>query len=438
MTGWPVITRQHVESVEPLYNWGRLARTGAEPTPPRYRQMRRGQKYNGKKHQRRQSQEPETRKEGRMTPARQHENPAENRNENREEYWDEAPSTTLPVTYTRTLAADHSQTHSESLDSALPGSALPDSALGVSGEVFRPVLDRFERFLRYEKHRSEETIRSYISDLEGFFGYMARRGVRHLDSIDASLIREWLGSLHLRQAARSTVARRGSTLRTFFTWAQEEELVYANPTRGMRTPKRENHLPPVLSREQMNQLLSTLQERRAQDPRDARLLRLEAVVEVLYASGMRISELTGLDLQSVDRANKTVRVLGKGNKERVVPLGTPALKALNRWVSYGRPQWIQEGAQGVTALFIGPRGGRANARQIREDLTRLLRTVENTQASGAHVLRHSAATHLVDGGADIRSVQELLGHSSLATTQIYTHVSMKRLAETYARAHPRA
>lgn len=378
-----------------------------------------------------------------MTPVRQHENRAENRNENREEYRDEAPSATLPVTYTRSLAADHPGPHTEGPDSALPGSdlpnsALPDSALGVSGEVFRPVLDRFERFLRYEKHRSEETIRSYISDLEGFFGYMARRGVRHLDSIDASLIREWLGSLHLRQAARSTVARRGSTLRTFFTWAQEEELVHANPTRGMRTPKRENHLPPVLSREQMNQLLTTLQERRAQNPRDARLLRLEAVVEVLYASGMRISELTGLDLQSVDRANKTVRVLGKGNKERVVPLGTPALKALNRWVSYGRPQWIPEGAQGVTALFIGPRGGRANARQIREDLTRLLRTVENTQASGAHVLRHSAATHLVDGGADIRSVQELLGHSSLATTQIYTHVSMKRLAETYARAHPRA
>ena len=434
MTGRQVMTGRCVESVEPLYNWGRLARTGAEPTPAATLSA----DTPGAEIQRReastppeQSQEPETRKEGRMTPARQHENraenQAENRSESREGYRDEAPSTTLPVTYTRTLAPEQ-----------VESSALPDSALGVSGEVFRPVLDRFERFLRYEKHRSEETIRSYISDLEGFFGYMARRGVRHLDSIDASLIREWLGSLHLRQAARSTVARRGSTLRTFFTWAQEEELVHANPTRGMRTPKRENHLPPVLSREQMNQLLTTLQERRAQDPRDARLLRLEAVVEVLYASGMRISELTGLDLQSVDRANKTVRVLGKGNKERVVPLGTPALKALNRWVSYGRPQWIPEGSQGVTALFIGPRGGRANARQIREDLTRLLRTVENTQASGAHVLRHSAATHLVDGGADIRSVQELLGHSSLATTQIYTHVSMKRLAETYARAHPRA
>ena len=430
MTGRQVMTGRCVESVEPLYNWGRLARTGAEPTPAATLSA----DTPGAEIQRReastppeQSQEPETRKEGRMTPTRQPENRAKNRSENREEYRDEAPSTTLPVTYTRTLAPEQ-----------VESSTLPDSALGVSGEVFRPVLDRFERFLRYEKHRSEETIRSYISDLEGFFGYMARRGVRHLDSIDASLIREWLGSLHLRQAARSTVARRGSTLRTFFTWAQEEELVHANPTRGMRTPKRENHLPPVLSREQMNQLLTTLQERRAQDPRDARLLRLEAVVEVLYASGMRISELTGLDLQSVDRANKTVRVLGKGNKERVVPLGTPALKALNRWVSYGRPQWIPEGSQGVTALFIGPRGGRANTRQIREDLTRLLRTVENTQASGAHVLRHSAATHLVDGGADIRSVQELLGHSSLATTQIYTHVSMRRLAETYARAHPRA
>ncbi|WP_314082857.1 tyrosine recombinase XerC [uncultured Rothia sp.] len=342
----------------------------------------------------------------------------------------DAPSITLPVAYTRPMEEPEGRASGES--------ANGESALGVSGEVFRPIIERFERFLRYEKHRSEETIRSYVSDLEGFFGYVARRGVRHVDSIDASLIREWFGSLHLRRAARSTVARRGSTLRTFFSWAQEEELVQANPTRGMSTPKRESHLPPVLSRDQMSQLIENVQRQRAEDPRNPRLLRLEAVVEVLYASGMRISELTGLDLQSIDRVNKTVRVLGKGNKERVVPLGTPALKALNRWVSKGRPQWIPEGSSGVTALFIGPRGGRANARQIREDLTRLLRTVENTQASGAHVLRHSAATHLVDGGADIRSVQELLGHSSLATTQIYTHVSMRRLAETYARAHPRA
>ena len=244
--------------------------------------------------------------------------------------------------------------------------------------------------------------------------------------------------MHLRQNSKATVARRGSTLRTFFTWAQDEELIIDNPTRGMSTPKRDRHLPSVLSQAQMNQLLDELQQRHRQNPTDARLLRLWAVVEVLYASGMRISELTGLDLHSVDRANRTVRVLGKGNKERIVPLGVPAMKALNRWVAHGRPQWIPEGSRNVTALFIGPRGRRANPRQVREDLSRLLRTLENSEASGAHVLRHSAATHLVDGGADIRTVQELLGHSSLATTQIYTHVSMKRLAETYARAHPRA
>lgn len=168
------------------------------------------------------------------------------------------------------------------------------------------------------------------------------------------------------------------------------------------------------------------------------MLRLWAVLEVLYSSGMRISELTGLNLSSIDRANKTVRVIGKGNKERVVPLGTPAMKVLSRWVKIGRPYWIAKGSRDVTALFIGPRGKRANPRQIREDISRILRTLENTEVSGAHVLRHSAATHLVDGGADIRTVQELLGHASLSTTQIYTHVSMKRLADTYTRAHPRA
>lgn len=168
------------------------------------------------------------------------------------------------------------------------------------------------------------------------------------------------------------------------------------------------------------------------------MLRLWAVLEVLYSSGMRISELTGLNLSSIDRANKTVRVIGKGNKERVVPLGIPAMKVLSQWVKIGRPYWITKGSHDVTALFIGPRGKRANPRQIREDISRILRTLENTEVSGAHVLRHSAATHLVDGGADIRTVQELLGHASLSTTQIYTHVSMKRLADTYTRAHPRA
>lgn len=305
-------------------------------------------------------------------------------------------------------------------------------------EVYRPYLEQFERYLRYEKHHSGQTVRSYISDLEAFLGYAARHGVSTLEAISITLIRQWLGSMHLKQNSKATVARRGSTLRTFFTWAQDEELIVDDPTRGMSIPKRDRHLPPVLSQAHINRVLAELEDRYRANPWDARTLRLWAVVEVLYASGMRISELTGLDVGSVDRLHRTVRVVGKGNKERVVPLGAPAFEALNRWVVRGRPQWISEGSVNVTALFIGPRGGRANPRQIREDLNRLLGTLEDTDASGAHVLRHSVATHLVDGGADIRTVQELLGHSSLATTQIYTHVSMKRLAETYARAHPRA
>ncbi len=206
----------------------------------------------------------------------------------------------------------------------------------------------------------------------------------------------------------------------------------------MSTPKRDRHLPAVLSQEQMSSVLDTVALRCRENPQDIRMLRLWAVLEVLYSSGMRISELTGLNLSSIDRANKTVRVIGKGNKERIVPLGTPAMKVLSRWVKIGRPYWIAKGSRDVTALFIGPRGKRANPRQIREDISRILRTLEDTEVSGAHVLRHSAATHLVDGGADIRTVQELLGHASLSTTQIYTHVSMKRLADTYTRAHPRA
>ena len=330
-----------------------------------------------------------------------------------------------------------------SLAPTLPMSAsqqdsTPDLAPALSGEVFLPIVEHFERYLRYEKYRSEETIRSYISDLYGFFGFIGRRGISRVEDINLQLIREWLGSMHLKQNAKTTVARRGSTLRTFFSWAHEEELITENPTRGMSTPKRDRHLPAVLSQEQMCSVLDTVALRCRENPQDIRMLRLWAVLEVLYSSGMRISELTGLNLSSIDRANKTVRVIGKGNKERVVPLGTPAMKVLSQWVKIGRPYWIAKGSRDVTALFIGPRGKRANPRQIREDISRILRTLEDTEVSGAHVLRHSAATHLVDGGADIRTVQELLGHASLSTTQIYTHVSMKRLADTYTRAHPRA
>lgn len=319
------------------------------------------------------------------------------------------------------------------------------SAIDEDREYTR-ALEAYERYLTYELHRSPETIRAYLADLRDFFNYARRHGTTHLSHISLDLVRSWLATHHQRQAARSSMARRTSTVRSFFLWAEEEELVDSNPALKLSTPKKTKHLPTVLSVSHMESLTNTLRRALVLDPTNPRILRLNAVVEVLYATGIRISELTSLDITSVDRHARTLRVIGKGNKERVVPFGSQAMKALSLWVAQGRPQWLPETPPHATrpisppqyALFIGPKGKRANSRQIRADLTQLLATLEDTGASGAHIFRHTAATHMVDGGADIRAVQEFLGHSSLATTQVYTHVSVDRLAQVYSRAHPRA
>lgn len=319
------------------------------------------------------------------------------------------------------------------------------SAIDEDREYVR-ALESYERYLTYELHRSPETIRAYLADLRDFFDYARRHGTTHLSHITLDVLRNWLATHHQRQAARSSMARRTSTVRSFFLWAEEEELIDSNPALKLSTPKKTSYLPTVLSAHHVESLTKTLHRALGFDPLNPRLLRLNAVVEVLYATGIRISELTGLDLTSIDRQARTLRVIGKGNKERVVPFGPQAMKALSLWVAQGRPQWLPEASpqtmgptpQPQYALFIGPKGKRANARQIRADLTQLLATLEDTDASGAHIFRHTAATHMVDGGADIRAVQEFLGHSSLATTQVYTHVSVDRLAQVYSRAHPRA
>lgn len=322
----------------------------------------------------------------------------------------------------------------EDLPTTLKIGATP---LGEDQELSQ-ALDIYRRYLTYELHRSEATVTAYLSDLGDFFAFAARAGRNHLSQIDTALIRSWLSGHHARGAASSSMARRTSSLRAFFAWAEEEDLLEANPTHRISSPKKTKHLPAVLKQKQVQQLLETLNQALAQNPADPRLLRLLAVVELLYSSGLRISELTGLDLTSIDRTNNTLRVLGKGQKERVVPLGLPALGAVDRWLTQGRPQWVKAQSPLPLALFLGPRGGRANPRQIRQDLTQLLSTLQDSQASGAHVFRHTAATHLLDGGADLRTVQEFLGHASLATTQIYTHVSVERLAAAYQQAHPRA
>ncbi|GGH58559.1 tyrosine recombinase XerC [Rothia aerolata] len=302
--------------------------------------------------------------------------------------------------------------------------------------VFTRALESYSRYLHYEKFRSQQTITAYLSDLGSFFAFALRHGAENLNEINLQTARSWLASLH---SAKSSTARRTSSLKTFFAWAEDEGLVDANPVLVLTSPKKDQFLPEVLSKKQMSALITRLEELIAQNPSDPHPQRTLAVIELLYSSGIRISELCSLNLSNIDREQHTLRVIGKGNKERIVPFGLPALKALNRWVSSGRRTWFKQNQGTVQdALFIGPRGGRANPRQIRKDLNDLLAALPDTEASGAHVFRHTAATHMVDGGADIRAVQELLGHSTLATTQIYTHVSVERLANTYQQAHPRA
>lgn len=323
----------------------------------------------------------------------------------------------------------------ENLPPTLP---LGAQTLDVN-RVFTRALESFWRYLTYEKFRSPQTIKAYESDLSAFFDYCLRHGAQELADIDLEMIRSWLAHMHRANIARTSTARRTSSLRTFFAWAEEESLITDNPTLTLATPKKTGHLPQVLNQQQILFLIDRVEKQLQADPHDPHAMRLLASIELLYATGIRISELCSLNLSSIDRENRTLRVVGKGNKERVVPFGQPAMRALNRWVTQGRRQWFSANQQAVEeALFIGPRGKRANPRQIREDLTKALATIPDSQLSGAHIFRHTAATHMVDGGADIRSIQELLGHSSLATTQIYTHVSVDRLKDSYNNAHPRA
>jgi integrase/recombinase XerC len=202
----------------------------------------------------------------------------------------------------------------------------------------------------------------------------------------------------------------------------------------LKAPRRQNGLPDVLSVSQLEPLLEAAEHSTVGG--DPAALRARAVLELLYGSGIRVGELVGLDIDDLDQERRTVRVLGKGNKERTVPYGVPAARALEDWLTRGRNRWAT-GDSGP-ALFLGPRGRRLDQRQARSIVEKLLKTVVGTGASGPHALRHTAATHLLDGGADLRAVQELLGHRSLATTQLYTHVSVDRLRRSYEQAHPRA
>jgi integrase/recombinase XerC len=292
----------------------------------------------------------------------------------------------------------------------------------------------FGRYLEAERGRSAHTVRAYLSDVGSLLAQAASEGVENLDGLELGTLRRWLGSQSESGMSRATLARRSATARAFTAWAVREELIAADPALRLRAPKREKSLPGVLHQQQMLRLVAGAESAASEGAPLA--LRDRAMVEVLYATGIRVGELAGMDIDDLDPDRRTLRVLGKGNKERTVPYGVPAALAVDDWLRRGRPA-LATGTSGP-ALFLGARGKRVDQRQVRSVVKEMLAGLGDTAATGPHALRHSAATHLLDGGADLRAVQEILGHSSLATTQIYTHVSVERLRQSYQQAHPRA
>lgn len=295
-------------------------------------------------------------------------------------------------------------------------------------------LDAFARYLSAERAVSAHTLRGYLGDVRSLLSHAASEGAVRLHDLELGTLRRWLGAQSQEGAARSTLARRSASVRVFTAWAMAEERIAADPALRLKAPKREQSLPGVLQAGQLARLLATLEEAAAEGAPLA--LRDRAIVELLYATGVRVGELAGLDVDDLDPDRRTLRVIGKGNKERTVPYGVPAALAVDDWLRRGRPLLARDNSG--PALFLGARGGRVDQRQVRSMVNNLFAGLGDTSASGPHALRHSAATHLLDGGADLRAVQEILGHSSLATTQIYTHVSVDRLRKSYQQAHPRA
>lgn len=284
-----------------------------------------------------------------------------------------------------------------------------------------------------------QTLRAYRGDLRQL---ALQRGP--LEELGLAEIRSWLGELHEAGLSRNTLNRKTASVRAFTAWAHRRGHLPEDPSVRLRTARKSSHLPDVLQHQHVEQLTSQLagaaQQAGQADEADliahALSLRDAAMVELLYATGMRVSELSGLNLASFETGRRMVRLLGKGNKERIVPYGVPAETALRSWLDHGRSRLVT--STSAEACFLGRRGGRIDVRTVRRVVDDSLARLGTTAARGPHALRHTAATHLLEGGADLRTVQELLGHASLSTTQLYTHVTIDRLRDAYGQAHPRA
>jgi integrase/recombinase XerC len=294
----------------------------------------------------------------------------------------------------------------------------------------------FETHLDSGRGYSANTVKAYVTDVAEFLAFVGE-SVPTPSEITLESLRDWLWKLSESGLAKSSIARKSASIRAFTAWLMQTERSASDPGLRLRSPKASRTLPKVVSRETLAEVFAHL-EAMATDDNPAGIQDL-LMVELLYACGMRVSELVGLNLDDIDYERNIVRVTGKGNKQRMIPFGLPARDALHNWIQVGRPQFAEAitGQDAQSALLINSRGKRVGVRQVYALVAGLLEGTP-TGVAGPHALRHSAATHLLDGGADLRAVQELLGHASLGTTQIYTHVSIDRLRDGYKNAHPRA
>ncbi|HUC27757.1 MAG TPA: tyrosine recombinase XerC [Streptosporangiaceae bacterium] len=354
-------------------------------------------------------------------------------------------------------------------------------------EPMTAALAAFGRHLGSERGLSPHTVRAYLGDISALLAFAAEEGCAEVADLDIAVLRGWLASQHRAGQARASIARRAASARAFTAFAHRRGLIAADAGAQLASPKVHRRLPEVLAREQMAAVLTAGPDRSGQRSgapgsagphsagphragpanaglvnaapensaphrvadsaalADALALRDTAIMELLYATGIRVSELCGLDSADLDTSRRTVRVLGKRSKERVVPVGIPAVRAVLAWLDEGRGVVVAEGGRSGAhsaapgnALFLGARAGRIDPRSVRRIVHNRIAAAGSVPDTGPHGLRHTAATHLLEGGADLRSVQEILGHASLATTQLYTHVSIDRLISVYHQAHPRA
>jgi integrase/recombinase XerC len=303
---------------------------------------------------------------------------------------------------------------------------LPEDLMGLLAD--------YERHLRSERDLTAHSIRAYTGDIASLLEHAHRLGLTSIDRLDLRMLRSWLAKQQTTGRARTTIARRATAARVFTAWLARTGRIGNDVGSSLGSPRGHRTLPPVLRADEADALIRSAAA--LADDGSPTGLRDVAMLELLYATGIRVGELVGLDVDDLDRDRSVLRVLGKGRKERTVPYGRPAARALDGWLVRGRPALVADGAG--AALFLGARGRRIDQRAVRTLVHRRIADVPGAPDIGPHGLRHTAATHLLEGGADLRSVQELLGHASLATTQLYTHVSTDRLRRAYQQAHPRA